>query len=407
MKKALIGTALLAASALGTTLFLGQQVQGQYQQWLGELSQTRGLKAQSLGFDGGLFGASARTKVSLTDAALVQLLSEHGLPSSLVLEHHFQFWPWQVVGDTQPDWGGEGKHLKALFDDEAPLAIHSVHRLWGSASVEGRLGYLQWQDKALALRIFPLSFQFDGKASDWQRSLNWNGLEFKDGQGRLVLSGVKLDRQGQENQQGYQAQVGAITYSDGGFWGLTNLRLNGEAQANKGRLKRHSHWQADEVKYNAERFSGLGLDLTLDNLDERALDKTLGAALTMAVSGREDTAATDAFLDSLQGLLAKGGKLAFKELHLGSDTGELAGEGYLALKAGKLDSLAQFMALADGKVELKVPKQLGGLEPIDADTLTVLSERGWVREEGNQILLRFQVAGQQLTLNQKPLLSAL
>ncbi|WKE67291.1 DUF945 family protein [Gallaecimonas kandeliae] len=406
MKKTLIAVSVLALTAAGSTFYVGQQAEPQYEAWIQGLSG-KGLKAESLGYDAKLLEATAKTRLTLTDPELVALLAEQGLPSSIILEHQFRFLPWQVTGHTQPLWEGDGAKLKGLFDDASPLAVTSVQTLWGSQSVEGRLGYLQRNEDGHGLRLFPLTFSFHGNADGWTQHLNWNGLEWQAGQDRLVLSGVKLGRKGQGDDQQYQAEIGALTFSDGGFLGLSNLKITGDLARQGGRVQRHSQWQADEGKYNSEHFKDLGLDLALDNLDEEALSRLGSAVLALALDKSDDKATTDNFLSTLTALLAKGGSLSFDKLRLSSDTGNLSGQGHLTVKAGPFDSLKGFMAQADGQVRLSLPQHLGSLEPLDADTLALFKERGWLKEQGQDLLLDFQIKNKQLTLNQQPLLSAL
>ncbi|WP_406667652.1 DUF945 family protein [Gallaecimonas sp. GXIMD1310] len=405
MKKIIISGALLAAGMVGATYYMGQKAKQSYLDWLSQVSANSELQASNSDYQSGLLSASATTHLRVKEPKLAQILSEHGLPTVLELQHHFQFLPWQASAQTQPVWQGQAKSLKALFGDSAtPAVANYTLSLLGGAQLDLRLDMLQWRSGNDSLRLYPLDLQIAGQGKARHAQLNWNGLEWQQAANRLVLSGFKFDSQGSSQRQ-CRAQLGTMTLNQGNtFFSLNGLQVDSEVREHGNDIDRNSQWRADDAKYNADRFSQLALDLQMKNWNQRQLADTLREMLIVLTDRQDDG---DEFLHSFTELLGKGGEIHFDNLKLVASNGELSGQGYLKLKAGKVDSLSQFMAQSEGEVQLSVPRHLGSLEPIDEDILHVLSERGWVKDDNQQLQLNFQINGSQLTLNQKTLATAL
>lgn len=401
MKKTLIVGALLVVAAAGSSLLLGSQTQKEYLKWVNSLSAHPGISAKSLDFESSLFAPTAKTKLSVTDPVLKASLAERGLPDSLVLVHQFQVWPWQVASSTAIAWDKKSAPFKALFGSDIALKVEGHHWIWGTQSLKGRVGMASWQQDGELLNFYPLTFSASHSQQHWQQSFNWNGMEAKSPEGRLVLSGVKLKKEGQGDDGHFDGQLGAVTYTGEHFVGLSGMTFKGtdSDKLTKGRL------QAEEAKFNREPFSHLDLALAMESVNNHALDKLLLSALGIGLTG--DAEARSQFSAALGALLSGGGKLQLDDLSLDSVNGKLIGRGQLALKAGTVDSLESFLAASQGELKLVVPRHFGELASLDTDTLNVLAQRGWVREESGGLGLDFKVADKLLTLNQQPLMKAL
>ncbi|WP_341501195.1 DUF945 family protein [Gallaecimonas sp. GXIMD4217] len=417
MKKTLISLAILACGAAGTTYYAGMEAEKQYQDLVGSLNQQKGIKARSMKFERQFLAGQAQTRVEFTDEGTLALLKELGMPASYVLDHQFKHLPWQVDVHTTLRMTKELAKFKAGFGAvEEPVLLDSTTNLLGQTSFEGRMAMANWSaDNGGKTRFYPLSFTGTFQHRDGQLAMNasWNGLEMKAADSRLVMSGIKLDEQRRFTDLGLgvgrsSLTLGALTVNNAdGFVGLSAVSMvkDDDVSAN-GKYRQHSVLQADELKINNDRFKALKLDMTLADFDARALTKVQKLSNNLLADEGNQVAA-DAFLEALLALLAKGGELQVDNLSMSASTGELKGQGNIRLKAGELKGIESLMGLLNGQFDLQLPKQLGSLEPVDQETLAVLVERGWVREQGSRISMSFRIDDKELSVNGQPLASLL
>ncbi len=414
MKKTLISLAILACTGAGTTYYAGMETEQQYQALVAKLNQQKGVKARSLSYDRQFLGAAAQTRIEVTNPNTLAQLAELGLPASFVLDHDVKHLPWQVQVHTALRMSKGLERFKEGFDADVaePIVLDSVTSLLGKTHFDGRVAMAHWRTEQGNTRFYPLSLSGDYQGDQLTLDATWNGLEIKSDQGRMVMSGIKLNELKQFAEPGLAVgqstlTLGAVTINaDHQFYGLSNVSLNQSSALEQGKFSQHSVLRSEEIKVNNDRFKALELDLTLSDFNAKGVKK-LSSLYGNLLAEESNQAAADAFLEGLLALLEKGGKVKVDKLAMNTSTGDLAGQGNLKVNAGELTRIENLTSLLEGQFQLKMPKQMGSLEPVEPQTLTVLVERGWVRDEGRHISMNFQIDKQELSVNGQPLASLL